>query len=188
MADIIKRISKLNKEKKPEDKSLLEELLPEALRNPPPEEEPSGIANLGSIGSPNLRMKRDGTLSGFQEISIESKLAQPPSPPMGLEEGVYAGMKEFRLEQLGPPPTDAAGGEAPTDELQAEGLREFTLEELGKPAPEVSFGALSPVGEDPKAEERQRYIQLVAAFLKEGHYEAAINMIREMRQQLGKPQ
>jgi len=188
MADILKKISELNKEKKPEDKSLLEELFPEAQKKKDSPPEAAGITNLGTLGNPNLKMARDGSISGFQEISFCGPAA-PPSPPVANErDNMFGGMKEFTLDSLGAPPTKA-GIEAPAPALpkvQDGEIHELSLEAL-KPTPEDSFGALAAPPPDPRAEERQRFILLIAAMLKEGRYEAAINAVREMRQQIGKP-
>lgn len=186
MADILKKISQLNKEKKPEDKSLIEELFPQVLKEPPPEE--TGISNLGTLGNPNLKMARDGSISGFQEVSFGGPAA-PPSPPVAdNRDNMFGGMKEFTLDSLGAPPKEA-GVEAPAPALpkaQDDEIHELSLDAL-KPTSEDSFGALAAPPQDPKAEERQRFILLIAAMLKDGRYEAAINAVREMRQQIGKP-
>jgi len=187
MADILKKITQLNKEKKPEDKSLIEELFPQVLKEPPPEE--TGISNLGTLGNSNLKMARDGSISGFQEVSFGGPAA-PSSPPAANErDNMFAGMKEFTLDSLGEPPTEA-GVEAPASpalpKAQDGEIHELSLEAL-KPTSEDSFGALAAPPPDPRAEERQRFILLIAAMLKDGRYEAAINAVREMRQQIGKP-
>jgi len=187
MADILKKITQLNKEKKPEDKSLIEELFPQVLKEPPPEE--TGISNLGTLGNPNLKMARDGSISGFQEVSFGGPAA-PPSPPAANErDNMFGGMKEFTLDSLGAPPIEG-GVEAPASpalpKAQDGEIHELSLEAL-KPTAEDSFGTLAAPPPDPRAEERQRFILLIAAMLKDGRYEAAINAVREMRQQIGKP-
>ena len=187
MADILKKISQLNKEKKPEDKSLIEELFPQVLKEPPPEE--TGISNLGTLGNPNLKMARDGSISGFQEVSFGTPAASPSPPVANERDNMFGGMKEFTLDSLGAPPKEA-GVEVPTPALpkaQDGEIHELSLDALKQPTPEDSFGALVAPPPDPKAEERKRFILLIAAMLKEGRYEAAINAVREMRQQLGKP-
>ncbi len=185
MADILKKITQLNKEKKPEDRSLIEELFPQVLKEPPPEE--TGISNLGTLGNPNLRMARDGSISGFQEISMGPSPAPAPAPTGTERDNMYGGMREFSLDALGAPPAEgAAEAPAPARPQAQDGeIHELSLDAL-KPPPETSFGAVAPPP-DPRAEERQRFILLIAAMLKEGRYEAAINAVREMRQQLGKP-
>jgi len=181
MADILKKITQLNKEKKPGDKSLLEELFPQVVKKESAPEE-QGIVNLGTLGAPNLKMAPDGSISGFQEITIGSPT--PPAAPPAEQGNPMGGMREFKLDDFSRAPSEAAP-QAPAPEVPAGGLHELNLETIGTPA-EISFGSIAQPP-DPKAEERQRYIQLISALLQEGRYELAINTILEMRKAVGKP-
>jgi hypothetical protein len=185
MSDIVKKISQLNKEKAIQGKSLAEELFPEAAKKEPTPPEESGITNLGTLGNPNIKMAPDGTISGFQEISL-GRPAAPTAPPAGGEwDSLFGGMREFTLDALGSPAEAAPVVSANAKTLDGE-IHELDLDNLGAPTG-TSFGAMSAPPQDPLEEERKRFIQLIAAMLNEGRYEAAVNAILQMRKIVGRP-
>lgn len=186
MADILKKISQLNKEKDPQDKSLVEELFPEEAKKKGPSPEGSGITNLGTIGNPKLKMAPDGSLSGFQEITLGPGAA-PTAPPAGREsDNMYGGMREFSLDALGSPAEAAPKVPAQAGPLNGE-IHELTLDAPGTPA-ETSFANVAAPPQNPLEEERKRFILLIGAMLKEGRYEAAVNAVLEMRKVIGRPE
>ena len=169
MADSVKKIIPFNREKESGDKSPAEEPLPEA----------SGIINLGTIGNPHLKMAPDGSLSGFQEVSLDPSAA----PGDKKWETMFEGMREFTLEALESMAETSSGAPASAKVLDGE-IHELDLDALGTRT-EPSPGPI-PSSQGTVEEDRKHFIRLIAEMLFDGRYEAAVNAILEMRKVIGR--
>jgi hypothetical protein len=167
MADIVKKIAQLHKERESGDDG-------------PAEGHPSkasGIMNLGTIGNPHLKMAPDGSLSGFQEISLDSS---PASGDKKLET-MFGGMREFTLDALESMAEASPGAPASGRALDGE-IHELDLDALA--ARTVPSGP-PPSSQGTLEADRRHFIRLIGEMLFEGRYEAAVNAILEMRKVIG---
>lgn len=168
MADIVKKIVHLNKETESDDKNPVKEPLPGT----------SGTTDFGTIGNPHLRMAPDGSLSGFQEVSLDSG---PVHRDKKLET-LFGGMREFTLDDLGSMAVAPAGAPANAKALPGE-IHELDLDALADRT--VPSGSL-PHSQAALEDDRKHFIRLIAEMLFEGRYEAAVNAILEMRKVIGR--